>query len=669
MSRTCLILTLLGQTVLCQGGEKPVANGSRAASLVSVLRREMEVGLARRGVRAAYDRYQAYSAGRLDATAGPKRWRDKTGNCRLGWYDRLLRDQLSAPSQAEHVSRQLHEALRDRRAGLGRALAIMAEKLDLPRRELPPSAPGNALQTVKAAVAAARRAHDAALLPLTPDEREDLRRHLYTATTAQVTKSGARFPDATTGRRMCDLLERMDRQSLYAAARALAPLTDPTVLTGLATLPAGADAVPKGVQGEVHSVVATAAGTILVGGRGPNVYDLDALEHVCAVIDVGGDDVYKEGTVSAKRPVLVIVDLAGNDTYRGTKPGIQGAAIGGVSLLVDVAGNDTYQAQDVAQGACLAGVGILIDHAGNDSYRGLRRAHGSAMGGLAVMVDRAGDDRYHAALYAQGFGGPLGFGLMDDLGGNDHYYAGGLYLDGYKDTPGYSGFSQGVGSGPRGVANGGIGVLLDGGGDDVYQCDYFSHGGGYWFAVGIARDFGGNDRRLGSTRLAYDGKPRQEKVFLRWGMGWQAHYGLGFVIDDEGDDVYGGTIVGLGFSWDIGVAAILDFQGNDQYLTRVVAQAQGKEAALGIIFDVGGDDVYAGPETGKVPAKVSYHPMPDCGGNFGFSVNYGGTDTYNDEVMSDVYLKRASPTGFLIDRSNVPTLDALDAERAGGNDR
>ena len=44
-----------------------------------------------------------------------------------------------------------------------------------------------------------------------------------------------------------------------------------------------------------------------------------------------------------------------------------------------------------------------------------------------------------------------------------------------------------------------IEVLLDGGGDDTYEFDYISHGGGYWFAAGFARDFGGNDQRLGAT--------------------------------------------------------------------------------------------------------------------------------------------------------------------------
>ena len=627
--------------------------------LITVLEHEMEAGLARRGLREIYDQYQAYSSGRLDATVGDLTWRDKTGNCRLGWFDHLLRHQLQSPAQAELVSRQLFQALLGDHRGLGQALDQMAEKLDLTRLDGTPPPDGEVGTQLAMILAAAREAYEASLAPLSPAQRDDLQQNLYALTTAAVTQSAASFPDREATRRLCDLLEQTDRQALYAAARALAPLTDRKFLAALIQFPAGSQEAPAGVKGSVRAILDTPTGLIVVGGPGPNVYDLEALESVCAVIDLGGNDVYQEGTVSPARPVLVLIDLAGQDTYEGSRPGIQGGAVCGVSLLLDVAGNDHYEAQDVAQGACLNGVGLLIDEAGHDTYRALRRAHGSALGGLALLLDRAGDDGYHAALYAQGFGGPLGFGLMADLRGRDHYYAGGLYLDGYEDTPGYDGWSQGVGAGPRGVANGGIGVLLDGGGDDIYQCDYFSHGGGYWFAVGIARDFGGQDRRLGSTRWAYDGGPRQEPVFLRWGLGWQAHYGLGFIIDDAGDDTYGGTTVGLGFSWDVGVAGIIDWGGNDQYLVH--SQGQGHQAGLGFLYDVGGKDFYAGDGAGNTSANITYHPLPDCGGNFGFAINYGGQDTYNGAVQDNVYLERSSPYGFLIDRPGVPSLEMLQA--------
>ena len=45
-----------------------------------------------------------------------------------------------------------------------------------------------------------------------------------------------------------------------------------------------------------------------------------------AVIDLGGDNTYEEGTTSLERPVLPVVNLGGGNVFRGTKPGIQGGA-------------------------------------------------------------------------------------------------------------------------------------------------------------------------------------------------------------------------------------------------------------------------------------------------------------------------------------------------------
>ena len=618
---------------------------------------EIVQGLACREIRPAYDRYQAYSAGRLDASAGDNTFKDKTGNCRLSWFDYLLRNQLESPRQAEAFSRQLHDALCTDHKGLAQALQMAATKLDMLAPESEPisaaKTPHDPIARLTIAIAAATSAYQAALAPLSDAQRNELCQNIYAVTTVQVTGTAAVTPDRAAGRRMCDLLETMDRKALHTAANALSPLTDARFLTRCSRLGAERATAPNGVSGPMHRIIETPHGKILIGAAGDNIYDLDRLSDVCAVVDLGGDDIYKEGTVWPARSVLVVIDLAGNDKYIGVKPGIQGAAVCGVSMLLDLEGNDTYDAQDVAQGTALAGIGLLIDYAGHDSYRALRRAQGSAMGGIGLLLDRGGDDSYHAALCAQGFGGPIGFGLLDDLAGRDHYYAGGLYPDAYDDTPGHAGWSQGVGAGPRASANGGVGVLLDGGGDDIYEADYFSHGGGYWFAVGIARDFAGNDQRLGATRLAYDGTARKEPVFLRWGIGWQAHYALGFVIDDQGDDFYGGNIVGLAFSWDIGMAALLDFDGHDQYHVDQ-GQAQGRQAAIAILFDVGGDDAYKCPDTAMAPAGPAYHPMPDCGGNFAFAIDYCGIDTRATDPHNDIDIQVGSPGGFLIDRPDIP---------------
>ena len=572
------VMVLVGATSVA--AENTVKSGSTSKSketvgnylapwLLNQMVREINEGLKDRGIDQRFAAFQEYAGYQLDISAGQARTSEVTGNCRLKWYDHLMRNPLKAPVEAEQFTRELHKALRSDATGFDQTLAMAREKMDAGHREpqkLPEvKSPEQALDVLKQAITKAQTAYAAAIAPLSREEIAYLQQNLYPILTGQMT-IGHTLWDRSTGRYLCDLLEKMDRCALYDAADALVPLSDPRVLAQLAKIPDKGDIKVEGVSGTVLQAIDTPAGKIVIGGRGNNVYELDKMTGVCAVIDLGGDDVYHEGTVSPQRPVLVVIDLAGNDRYEGTQPGIQGGAMLGVSMLVDVAGDDVYDAKDIAQGSAVGGVGILIDFAGNDRYRGFRRVQGQALGGVGILLDRAGKDDYHAAMWAQGFGGPLGFGVLDDLEGDDHYYCGGMWRDSYyPETPGYEAWGQGVGAGLRGVADGGIGVILDGSGDDVYEYDYFAQGGGYWLGMGLARDFGGNDRRLGGTQKEYDGSPRTQTMFGRFTCGFGCHYALGFCFDDSGNDTYGGTIMGLGFSWDCSIGYLCDFGGNDRY--------------------------------------------------------------------------------------------------------
>ncbi|MCR4414496.1 MAG: hypothetical protein NUV77_18915 [Thermoguttaceae bacterium] len=647
-----------------------------AGSLVALMEDEIKSGFKTRSIDRAWQQFCSYAAMKMDTTSGAFTGSEVTGNCRLRWYDRLMRNPLSAPAEAEKFTRDLHVALRGDHTGLDQALRIAREKMDHGSREArrfaPVTSPEAALDAVGEALNGAQAGYAAALAPLTRSELNELVRSLYPVLTGSA-RQGHTLDDRGTGRRLCDLMEKMDRAGLYAAADALIPLADPDLLKQLASLPDDGEVRVEGVTGKVVRQVVMPGGAIVVGGKEKNVYDLDKMTGVTAIIDLGGDDEYREGAVSFERPVLITIDLGGDDRYEATRPGVQGGAVLGVGMLIDVAGNDVYRAKDVAQGSCLAGVGILIDYQGDDQYLAIRRAQGQALGGLGLLIDRAGRDRYHAAMWAQGYGGPLGFAVLDDLAGEDHYYAGGLYLDSYPETPGYEGWSQGIGSGLRQVASGGIGVILDGGGDDVYEFDYISHGGGYWCGLGFARDFGGNDRRYGGTRTAYSGGARGEPMFQRFSNGFGCHYALGFLFDDAGDDSYGGTIMGLGFAWDLSVGFLCDFGGNDRYeATGGGTQGNGAQAGLGVIFDYTGNDTYLGQGQGFASPGISYHPLPQCGGNFSFVIDYGGKDTYGCGAQDNTYNRRGSDNGFLIDRplpeeaaSPQTTARPKDGTRAG----
>jgi len=623
--------------------------GGDAGPLAAQVRDEVESGLARRGVAARFEMLRTYTAERLDASRGSQEFRDKTGNCRLSWVEHLLSDLLAVAVEGEVFTRELHTIASRRSAGLDELLIAAAAKLDMELAARDADAQGDAVAQVNAALMEAKSAWLAGLVPLSVEERELLAERLYPVTTDFDPPLGHRFASVKEGREVCDLLEKADRAQWLAAAQVLVRLTDRELLEELTRAGGETAAIDPRIEGAITRTFDAAGGKVVIGGPGPNIYDLDALTDVLIVIDPGGDDIYKEGSVTLWRPLLMVVDLTGNDRYEGTKPGIQGSAMLGISVLVDFEGDDTYIGRDVCQGSSVGGVGILVDEDGSDSYLGLRRCQGQAIGGVGILLDARGSDRYRAALTAQGVGGPLGLGLLDDGAGDDHYFAGGLYPGGYDDSPGFGGWSQGVGLGPRGSANGGIGVLLDGGGDDVYESDYFGHGGGYWFAAGFARDFGGNDKRMGATLTNYDGTERTEKRFLRWGVGYGCHYATGFLCDDGGDDEYHGDLGCVAYQWDIGSAFIIDADGNDLYAGNPGA-AQAHNAGLAVLFDGGGDDRYLGPQPGNAHATVDYHPE-ESGGNFAMLLDIGGADTYvSTNGFSNGELVRGWEGGFLIDR-------------------
>ncbi len=624
-----------------------------APGMVRLLQDEIATGLRKRGVDGDFARFQRYAGSRLDATAAAYTGSELTGNCRLSWYDHMLRNPLRAPAEAEEFTRTLHKAIVDDPSGLGPAVATAAEKLDLgkrkPRGFVAVHSPHEALEVVKQALVEAQAAYAAALAPLSKGEIQELATYLYPVLVGQ-NRVGHTINDRGTGRRLCDLMEKMDRSAMIDAAEALVPLSDPALLQQLKQLPADGNVVVPGVTGRVVARIDTPAGAIVIG-KGANTFQLDAMPGVAAVIDLGRGNVYYEGTCSLQRPVLVVLNLGGGNFFKATSPGVQGSAILGVSMLVNLEGDNRYDALDVAQGSALAGVGMLVEFGGNNKYHGVRRVQGEALGGLGLLIGRGGHNDYHAAMWAQGMGGPLGFGLLEDLRGGNHYYCGGLYPNSYKpETPGYEGFGQGVGAGIRQSADGGIGVLLNGGGHNVYEFDYLSHGGGYWCGMGFARDFGGNSQRL-IARKAFYGEERTEQLFQRFGCGWGCHYALGFCFDDRGNSTYEGSIMGSGMAWDCSVGVLCSFGGKDHYTaTGGLTQGCGAQAGLGILFHYGDDSVWDGWTQAYASPGISYHHLPECGGNFSFLINYGGNSTFGCGAERHCYMQRGAAGGFLIDR-------------------
>ena len=633
--------------------EQAAVGDPLASAKVALLVQEIEAAIDARQLGAEYSRWRGYMANRMDVSSAKNSGSEFAGNCRLKWYERMMRDPAIAPGEAEGFTRRLHQAVGSGSSGIAEVFRTAREKLDLPSRETATAdgaSSAEALDVLQQVLLNAQTNYSAALAPLSKSEVDELGSRSYAVFVGD-NKVGHTLHDRSAGRRLCDLMEKMDRGAMLTAAENLLPLLTDEFRKKLEAIPDEGDLNVPGVTGRVLKRISTASGTILVGGREKNIYRLEQLTDVAAVVDLGGDDEYLDGAVSNQRPVLIIIDLKGNDAYRGTRPGIQGGAILGISLLLDWEGNDVYDAKDVAQASSIAGVGILIDNSGDDIYKAQRRVQAHALGGLGILIDRDGDDRYRCTMWGQGFGAPLGFGLLNDVAGDDSYFIGGLYPDSYEETPGLEGWGQGVGAGIRQVANGGIGVLLDGSGDDTYEFDYLSHGGGYWCGLGFLRDFAGNDKHLGSTEKSYGGGQRTQPVYQRFGNGWGCHFAMGFLFDDDGDDVYRGTIMGIGFGWDCSLGMLADFGGNDRYEgSNSTVQGNGAQGSVGILFDYDGKDTYTGRSQGYAAPSISYHPLPACGGNFSFLVDYGGEDVYGCQIDNNTVNQRGWAGGFVIDR-------------------
>ena len=651
---------------LAKDAETPDVGDPLAPGKMTLLLQEIVTGIRTRQIDSEFNRWRGYMANRMDISVSHYTGSELTGQCRLKWYNRLMHNPLSAPIEAEAFTRETHQAVLRGAPGFVEVMRVAREKLDLPPRpaapRIPVSTPDQAIETLKRALVNAQANYAAALSTLTKSELEEFTTYAYSVFVGG-NVVGHTLTERTMARRLCDLIEKLDRNALQAAGEELLPLTAPDVLKQLAAIPDDGAAVAPAASGRMLKRIPTSAGVILIGGRAKNVYRLDEMADVAAVVDLGGDDEYYEGSVSVRRPVLALIDLKGDDAYRATRSGAQGGSILGVSLLLDVEGNDVYDARDVAQGSTIAGVGVLIDCAGSDVYQAHRRVQAHALGGVGLLLDGGGNDSYRCVMWGQGIGAPLGFGLLDDAGGEDYYYAGGAYRDSYPETPGLEGWGQGVGAGIRQVANGGVGVLLDGGGDDTYEFDYLSHGGGYWCSLGFLRDFGGNDKHHGSTEKSFGGGQRSEPEYQRFGCGWGCHYAMGFLFDDSGNDSYRGWIMGLGMGWDCALGALCDFGGNDRYdASGGTVEGNGSQASTGILYDYDGDDAYEGYGQGYASSGISYHPLPYCGGNFSFVVDFGGKDAYGCEADNNGITERGWAGGFIVDRPRDDELKQLRAK-------
>lgn len=307
----------------------------------------------------------------------------------------------------------------------------------------------------------------------------------------------------------------------------------------------------------------SAIGAVVIGTRGDDVYGPDA----AVIVDPAGNDAYERAPATGGA-VSVIVDLEGDDRYRGSD-----LVVHGLSALVDFSGNDTYAMDGPGLGAAIAGASVLVDLSGDDAYAAGLFGEGAAAYGLGAVIDFRGDDTYRLRTGGQGYGLAGGVGLLWDRAGDDVYVAGGL-ADPYNRGGGLS-FAQGAASGFRTMLGGGFGILRDDAGRDAYEAELYAQGAGYYYGVGLLWDGAGADRYRA----------------VRYAQGAGVHEAIGVLRDEAGDDRYELAYgVGQGMGLDLAVGVLFDGAGDDRYRAPLLAQGAATANGVGLLSDGGGAD-------------------------------------------------------------------------------
>jgi hypothetical protein len=426
----------------------------------------------------------------------------------------------------------------------------------------------------------------------------------------------------TTEKRLAWLLASADKvhlDHLATAGEMLAALADTnwthTFATAITKHLHGDISHASGVDGDVLLEWDSPVGRCVIGGAGPNRYH----GKFAFIFDIGGDDVYDLPPCHSGH-LRVTVDLAGDDDYRGAVS--SGAAIGCVDVLIDCAGNDSYRGTEWSQGAGCLGVGILADYGGDDIYTSHWCSQGAAFLGIGLLYDHAGSDHYMADVYAQGFAYTKGFGMLLDRSGNDSYRAGWKYPDDRWPNRAHLAMSQGFGYGMRpwstGVGtSGGIGLLSDKQGDDVYDAGIFSQGGSYWYSLGILHDWQGADRYSAG----------------QYSQGSGIHLSFAALLDDSGDDSYDAYAwleQGNAHDWSSG--CLEDYQGNDTYRSSGASQGCGFFVSFAYLLDSHGDDRYYIKQSDTTNSQGGGNMIPPRhAGSLGMLIDLGhGDDWYSD---------------------------------------
>ncbi len=360
------------------------------------------------------------------------------------------------------------------------------------------------------------------------------------------------------------------------------------------------------------------------------------------LMDCGGNDVYSGAYArsDAALPYSVVFDLGGSDAYKSDAVDF-GPVCGllGFAGLFDLGSEaDCFSGIRRCFGYSFCGVSILYDAAGDSQYNTESLSLGASEMGISVLLDFDGNDTYHSVFNSQAYGGIGGAGLIHDASGNDQYIVSCTPVINpsaqLKDRN--SSASQGFGTGRFGPnadghsLSGGVGILLDQKGDDLYKASVFAQGAGIGFGIGILADLEGDD--------IYSA--------LWYAMGSAAHQGCGFLIDKSGDDIYKTSHYMMGGSGtDFSLGFFADLAGNDQYHALNASLGCSFSNSFALFVDQTGNDNYKvdnGLGAGAAQNELN-QTLRGLWPTFGFFVDMAGDDEYqylsrreNGQLLSSV---------------------------------
>ncbi len=522
------------------------------------------------------------------------------------WDEFLL--ERKAPSDI------LYRAANDLDADVYSRAPLTPTYADLGRPSTFPALPltwqDSVLNLDQAVTLAQLRMEETVLDSLTESELEYLRWYLPCHFEIGDTSDCPEGEDYAPPQEFLDAIESFNLDALVATARELSEAIDLAVNEILPNIGDIDFHQPLALQGD--------SGTILIGSTGDDIWYMEDWPTASIIIDPGGNDTYYGQVATAgnlidetNELVALALDFDGNDAYLSDGKRSCASGVLGIAGMIDITGDDVYRNGDLSQASGLFGVGILIDNQGRDIYEGGALVQGAGAIGIGLLLESSGNDYYSAANYAQGMAYTRGWGMLSDHDGADVYYAGGIEDDFPRYPESTVSLSQGFAIGMRPSASGGVGILHDRNGNDFYNAEVYGQGVSYWYSIGALIDDNGNDwyqcqqysqgsgiHLSAGILLDRDGYDRYSSQACTQGFGHDL--AVGWLIDEGGDDYYTGGGLAQGSGNANGVGLLIDRgDGHDGYFGRDKNAVTGHGnlardyGSIGVFIDMGGPDTYS----------------------------------------------------------------------------